>query len=195
MKRLMVVCLAVLAFAAQPAIGQAESLWQDNSRMANIYQDVKARNVGDLLTIVISEVSTASRTGAANNSKTAGMNLSAGTGSFLDWITAHSVSGSDSFSAQGNINNSNKVNASITVQVVGVQPNGNLLLSGTQSIKQNKDLQTITVTGEVRPEDISNGNTILSTYVANAKITIDGKGPIMRKQRQGIITQVLNFLL
>ena len=195
MRKWMLFCLAVLAFAMQPATVGAESLWQDNSRLANIYQDVKARNVGDILTIVISETSTASRTGSANNSKKADLSLSAGTGSFLDWITAHGVNGSDSFSAQGNINNSNKVTASITVQVVGVQPNGNLLLSGTQSIKQNKDLQTITLTGEVRPEDISNGNTVLSTYVANAKITIDGKGPIMRKQRQGIITQVLNFLL
>lgn len=195
MKRYLVICLAVLALFIQPALVGAESLWQDNARMANLYQDVKARNVGDIVTIVISEISTAARSGSASNSKNASLGLAAGTGGWLDWIGPHTISGSDSFNAQGSINNTNKVSANITVQVVGVQPNGNLLLSGTQAIKQNKDLQNITITGEVRPEDITSGNTVLSTYVANAKITIDGKGPIMRKQRQGILTQVLNFLL
>ena len=67
-------------------------------------------------------------------------------------------------------------------------------MSGTQSIKQNNEEQKITVTGEVRAEDITPDNTILSSLVANAQIRIDGKGPIAGKQRQGIITQVFNFL-
>ncbi len=193
MNKIIFSLILTFLLALQPVICSAESLWQSNKR-SSIYQDVKARNVGDVLTIIISENSNATRSGSANNGKNANVNVGAGSGSLLGWLTAHGAEMSDSFKASGNITNTNRFTANITVQIVGVQPNGNLLLSGTQSIKQNKDLQTITITGEVRPEDISSNNTVLSTYVANAQIVISGKGPIMSKQRQGILTQVLNFL-
>ncbi len=86
------------------------------------------------------------------------------------------------------------MSGTITVQVTAVKPNGNLLVSGTQSINQNGEEQKITITGEVRPEDISAGNAVLSSNVANAQIRIDGKGPIASKQRQGILTQIFNLL-
>ena len=194
MKRLLVVLMTIFAVGLQPLVCGAESLWQDNSKMSSLYRDIKARNVGDVITIMISETSNATRSGTANNSKSANIDVGAGQGSLLNWIAAHNVEASDSFRSQGNIANTNRFSANITVQVVGVKPNGNLLLSGTQSIKQNRDLQMITITGEVRPEDVSSNNTVLSTYVANAQITVDGKGPLMRKQRQGILTQVLNFM-
>jgi flagellar L-ring protein precursor FlgH len=146
------------------------------------------------LTIIISETSNATRSGTANNSKEADISLGAGSGSLLGWLTAHGARAEDSFKTAGNISNTNRLTANITVQVVGVQPNGNLLLSGTQSIKQNKDTQTITITGEVRPQDVSSNNTVLSNYVANSQIAVTGKGPIMRKQRQGVLTQIMNFL-
>lgn len=193
MKRILFAFVLSVALIGQPLLCSAESLWSPNKR-SSIFQDVKARDVGDVLTIVISESSSATRGSSAKNSKDAKLTLGAGTGSFLDWITAHNASQSDSFNATGNISNTNRFSANITVQVVGIQPNGNLLVSGTQSIKQNRDLQTITISGEVRPYDISGDNTVLSTYVANAEIVVSGKGPLMRKQRQGIITQALNFL-
>jgi flagellar L-ring protein precursor FlgH len=192
MKKVILAASVAAFLLTQPLLTGAESLWQNGRR--NIYQDLKAGQVGDILTIIISESSNATRTGTANNSKEAKVGLSAGTGSLLNWLTAHSASANDSFKTSGNITNTNKFTANITVQVVGVQPNGNLLVSGTQSIKQNKDTQIITISGEVRPEDISSNNTVLSNYIANAQIAVTGKGPIMRKQRQGILTQVLNFL-
>ena len=82
----------------------------------------------------------------------------------------------------------------MTVQVIEVKPNDNLVVSGTQSIKQNKDLHQITITGVVRPDDIKPDNTVLSSYVANAEVKFDGKGPLNSKQRQGILTQVFNIL-
>ena len=184
-----VACLALF----QPTPADAESLWGSNQR-SNIFQDVKARNVGDVLTVVISETSNATRSGRADNSKRASVDVSAGTGSLLSWLTAHNASMSDSFQSSGNLTNTNRLTANITVQIVGIQPNGNLLISGSQSIRQNRDVQTIKVTGEVRPQDISINNTVLSSYIANSQIAVTGKGPIMRKQRQGILTQVLNFL-
>lgn len=177
-------CLAFAPLAA------AESLWSDS---AGLYSEFKARSVGDVLTIIISETSTAARTGAASNSKDASYNIGAGTG-LSTFLNAQLGSGSDNFSAQGSVTNTNKVSGRITVQVTEVKPNGNLLVSGVQTIKQNKEEQKITVTGEVRPQDITTSNTVLSSYVANARIQVDGKGPIANKQQQGILTQIWNIL-
>ena len=177
-------CLAFAPLAA------AESLWSDS---AGLYSEFKARSVGDVLTIIISETSTAARTGAASNSKDASYNIGAGTG-LSTFLNPQLGSGSDKFSAQGSVTNTNKVSGRITVQVTEVKPNGNLVVSGVQTIKQNKEEQKITVTGEVRPQDITTSNTVLSSYVANARIQVDGKGPIANKQQQGILTQIWNIL-
>jgi flagellar L-ring protein precursor FlgH len=184
----MILALALLV-PLQPQ-AEAASLWSDQ---ASMFGDRKARAVGDSLTIVISESSVASRSGNAANSKSASAQMNAGTGIFK-WIDDAQVNSSDSFKNEGKITNSNTVSGRITVQVTAVKPNGNLLVSGTQSINQNGEEQKITITGEVRPEDISADNAVLSSNVANAQLRIDGKGPIASKQRQGILTQIFNFL-
>ncbi len=169
---------------------EAASLW---SEQTSLFGDRKARAVGDSLTIIISETSSASRSGNAANSKSGSTDMKAGTG-MLRFIAAANASGSDSFKAEGKITNTNNVSGTITVQVTAVKPNGNLAVSGTQSIVQNGEEQKITVTGEVRPEDVTVDNAVMSYNVANAQIRIDGKGPIANKQRQGILTQIFNLL-
>lgn len=171
----------------------AASLWSDAPTTAGLFGDVKARAVGDSLTIIINETSNASRTGNASNSKSANVGADAGVGIFK-FLAEASASSSDSFKAQGSLSNTNKVTGRITVQVIEVKPNGNLIVSGTQSIRQNGEEQKITLTGSVRPYDITADNTVLSNFVADAQLKIDGKGPLANKQRQGILTQIFNFL-
>jgi flagellar L-ring protein precursor FlgH len=184
----MIMTLALL-FPLQPQ-AEAASLWSDQT---SLFGDRKARSVGDSLTIIINESSTASRSGNSSNSKSGSTDMKAGTG-MLRFIAAANASGSDSFKSEGKISNTNNVSGRITVQVAAVKPNGNLVVSGTQSIKQNGEEQKITITGEVRPEDISVDNAVMSYNVANAQLKIEGKGPIANKQRQGILTQIFNLL-
>jgi flagellar L-ring protein precursor FlgH len=67
-------------------------------------------------------------------------------------------------------------------------------VSGKQTIKQGSDEQRITITGMVRSDDVTADNTVLSSYVSNSEIKIDGKGPLAGKQRQGILSSLFNFL-
>jgi flagellar L-ring protein precursor FlgH len=175
---------------ALQAPAEAQSLWSDQ---ASMFGDRKARAVGDSLTIIISESSSAVRSGNAANSKSASTTLNAGTG-LLTFVDNASASSSDSFKNEGKIANTNTVTGRITVQVTAIKPNGNLAVAGTQVIKQNGEEQKITITGEVRPEDVSADNMVLSSAVANAQLKIEGKGPLASKQRQGILTQLFNFL-
>lgn len=186
----MAMCLGIF-FTVSPS-ASATSLWSDDAYMG-IFADRKAHAVGDSLTIIINESSTAKRSKASSNSKSGSNTLQAGTGIF-DFLAAASASGSDSFKATGTTNDTNTLAGRITVQVVEVKPNGNLLISGTQTIRQNKDEHRITITGLVRKDDVTPDNTVLSYQVADAQMKFDGKGPLNAKQRQGILTQIFNIL-
>jgi len=181
-------CLIVMAMPSVSAM----SLWTDAGTFS-MYSDRKAHAVGDTLTIIISESSSANRAGTATNSKTSTTELNAGVGIF-SLLTNASGGSADSFKANGAIVNSNNVNARMTAQVLEVKPNGSLMISGTQSIKQNGEEQKITVSGTVRTEDISTDNTVLSSAIGNAQIRVDGSGPLANKQRQGVLSQLFNFL-
>lgn len=171
----------------------AMSLWSDAGTTVNMYGDRKAHAVGDTITVIISETSSANRVGKAANTKSSNTSMSAGTGIFRG-IASASADNTDSFSADGSIKNTNSVTARMTAQVIEVKENGSLMISGTQSIQQNGEEQKITVSGIVRSEDITTDNTVLSSSIGDAKIRVDGNGPIAKKQRQGIISQLLNFL-
>lgn len=179
----------LLAFWMAPAV-HAESLWNDRSMFA----DRRAQAVGDILTIVISENFSATRSDSNSNGKKSSGSASAGTGSFLSWITAHSYDMKDSFSASGSITNKNVVTARMTATVTAVQPNGNLVIKGTQSIKQNNDEQIISLVGTIRPDDITTSNTVASSAMADAQIFVNGKGPLAQKQKQGILSSIFDFL-
>lgn len=196
MKKKMAVmsCMLCALTLGAPAITEAQSLWMNESGgYVDLFADRKARNVGDLLTIVISESTKTSTTKASTNSKSGNQNLNAGVGIF-DFLKAASISGSDSFKANGTATDSNSVTGRVTVVVTEVQPNGNMLVEGTQSIWQGKNEHKITLTGVVRRDDVSANNTVPSTQVGNATLRFDGKGPLNAKQRQGILTQIFNIL-
>ena len=170
----------------------ASSLWSDGAQTSVLFGDQRARAVGDILTVVVNESSTASRSGSASNSKAAANNVDKGTG-LLGFIPDSTLSQDDSFKAQGTINNSNKVTARLTVKVIEVKPNGNLVISGVQNIRQNGEEQRINISGQVRPSDIRADNSVLSSNIADAKLLVTGSGPLVNKQRQGILTQIWNW--
>ena len=170
---------------------EAKSLWVDNQY--GMFADKKARDVGDILTIIINESTTQTATKSRENSKSGNVNLGAGTGIF-HFLAAASASGSDSFKANGSATDTNRYSGRITVTVVEVLPNDNMIVEGTQSIWQNRDEHKITLRGIVRRADVTATNTVSSTKVADATLKFDGKGPLNAKQRQGILTQIFNFL-
>ena len=156
----------------------------------SLYADHKARRMGDIVTIIIAESSKASKSTATSTSKKSGSN-----GSLSDFFGLASLPlkmGADAesdYSGSGTTTRSGSMNARISASVKEVLPNGNLVLEGTRRVTVNDDIQIITVSGIVRPEDIRSDNTVLSIYMADAQIRYDGKGPMM--QKPGILTRIL----
>ena len=189
------VLAATLAVASFAPTAAAESLWKNANGYTtkSVFTDHRASNVGDIVTIVISESTTTSATRNSSNEKSGSVKLGGGIGIF-DFLQAASASGSDKFTAKGSASATNRVAGNVTVTISEITPAGNFVLEGTQSIWQNRNEHKITFRGICRPEDISASNTVLSTRVADATVRFDGKGPLNAKQRQGILTQIFNFL-
>ncbi|WP_196603489.1 flagellar basal body L-ring protein FlgH [Pectinatus haikarae] len=192
---IIIVFFLFTALGFQQPSADAQSLWADtqNNSSMSLFADRKAHGIGDILTVVISESSSTSATKSTSNGKTASNSLNAGAGIF-SFLAQASAGQTDSFKATGSAKDTNTVSGRITVTVVDVQPNGNMIIEGTQSIWQNKDEHKITLRGVVRQDDVAYDNTISSYLVSDATLKFDGKGPLNAKQRQGILSQIFNIL-
>ena len=155
--RLLVAAGLSALLLASPFSVSAQSLWANGEghRGIDYFADTKARDVGDILTIIISETATTSATRSGSNSKSGSVNMQAGIGvfDFLNSIFPASISGSDNWKADGAASSTNRANGRVTVTVVDVEPNGNMVVEGTQSIWQNKNEHKITLRGVVRRDD------------------------------------------
>ena len=98
------------------------------------------------------------------------------------------------FSGGGTIANSEQIVAQVTVRVVDVLPNGNMVIEGTRETSFGGEKQNITLRGVVRPADVTANNTVYSYNVAEAKIQITGKGAITDSQRKGWFTKIWDKL-
>jgi flagellar L-ring protein precursor FlgH len=177
--------------APQPA--SANSLWRAGAR--TFFHDQRARNVGDILTVQIDIDDSAQFSNETNRTRTSSMKAGVphffGLESTLGKIMPKAfdpsqmvdTTGSTASDGKGSIARSEKISLTIAAVVTGLLPNGNLIIQGTQEVKTNNELRELTVSGIVRPEDISSTNTIRHTQIAEARISYGGKGDVSRVQK------------
>jgi flagellar L-ring protein precursor FlgH len=172
---------------------QANSLWRAGSR--SFFRDPRAQKIGDLLTVQIDIGDQAkianTTTRSANASEKSGATNLLGLESRLKGILPDAVSpsslvnlGSDSSNTgTGTVDRSESINITVAAVVTGVLPNGNLVIQGQQEVRVNNEVRELTVSGIVRPEDITNSNTIRHTQIAEARISYGGRGLITDVQQ------------
>lgn len=185
--------LVVFFFMVTTSVN-ATSLWSDTTPTATMFADRKARVVGDTITIIVNETTSAVNTAGTSTSKETNVDMGAGSGFLLKGITAASTNYTDEYDSSGSTTRGNSLNAKITAHVIEVKPNGNLVISGSQTIKVNGEDQKISVTGTVRPDDITPENTVSSTALADSSVKVDGKGALGSKQKPGIINRIFGWL-
>jgi flagellar L-ring protein precursor FlgH len=153
--------------------------------------DRLASRVGDTLTVVIDETSTASdsaTSGANKNSIFSGL-LGGGATSYSGQLQLNS-----GFNGTGQTQRAHKMVAQISVVVDRVLPNGDLHVTGTQVMHINGERTNIRVNGRVRLADIASDNSVLSTRLAEATIDYDGAGFIDRNNRPGLLSRLFSFV-
>jgi len=191
---LSLVSLFVIGFAAAEL--KAESLWreaEEESAGQSIFSETKGHKIGDIITILIIENSTAVQKATTQNKKSSTVGAKAGTGP-LSFIPNISSSTSGDFSGDGSTTRSGTITAKISARVTKIYPNGNLAIEGKRSIRINDEVQDITINGIARTLDITSDNTILSTFLADAQIKYKGNGVVGTVNRPGVIKRVSDWL-
>jgi flagellar L-ring protein precursor FlgH len=206
MRRWIVALLAFVAVAF--SVSRADSLWdRRDPRYGFLFQDNRARSIGDVLIVTISETTVTNEQDARNLNRT-----TSGSGSVTIFDRVRTPGG------QGNNNNAPSPGATtltaptqntamtfagtsqattnrvftdrMAVTVVDVMPNGNLVVEGYRSRVVQGEERVLRITGVVRPADIQVGNVIPSGAVANFRISYLGRGPATRTTKQGWLTRI-----
>jgi flagellar L-ring protein precursor FlgH len=193
-------CAAVAAvLLLAPTLASAQSLWRDDTSRL-MFADKRGASVGDILTIVISENTTANKNNETKTERSS--SLAAQITSFFypgalkvnGSMPAVSYSSDHKHDGLGSINNSETIVAHIAVKVMDVLPNHSLVVEGKRETSFANEHQTITLHGIVRPEDVASDNTVLSYNVADASIHIIGKGSITDSTSKGWFNRIWDKL-
>jgi len=197
----LVMTLALLALF--PAVARPQSLWHDASSKS-MYADKRASGIGDIITILVQENSTATKNNETKTERNS--SLSAAITSFLyspgasglltkgGQLPAMAYNSDAKHDGSGSINDSENVIAKIAVRIVDVLPNNNFVLEGKRETSFSGEHQTIVLRGVVRSDDVNADNTVFSYNVSDATIQIIGKGTVTDSQRKGWFTRLWDKL-
>ncbi len=189
--------------APPPPLREEGSLWSSHEPH-HLYSDLKARRVGDLVTIRIVESSSASKNAETKTER--GSGVKANWSGLFELITSgwkihkvpiganHQIDLSNQFDGKGETTRTSTMTAMMTARVIHVLPNGNLVIKGTRQVQVNNENQYISIQGMVRPEDISSTNVVLSTYVSDAVIELNGYGVVSDKQSPGWLARIVDWV-
>jgi flagellar L-ring protein precursor FlgH len=185
---------------AAPPQSKDGSLWAGQGPYANLFRDFKARQVNDVVTILVSETTQADSAADAANSKEtsakAGFsNLFGAEKKISELGSAVGGQSSSSFKGTGSTTRASSLTTTVTARVKAVLPNGYLVIEGVRELRVNNENQTIYVTGIVRPEDINARNVVPSGAIAQMEIRVQGKGVVSQPLKPGWLYRILNGIL
>ncbi|MFA5985043.1 MAG: flagellar basal body L-ring protein FlgH [Methylococcaceae bacterium] len=187
----------VQSSALQPPAQNNGAIYQSGYDL-RLFEDLKARRIGDILTIRLSERTQANKDANLDASKDTSVSVSAPT---IFGVTPATILGQDvqtelksahSFKGAGTADQSNSITGDITVSVVDVLPNGDLRVRGEKRVTLNQGDEYIRLSGIVRTVDIDTSNTIPSAKVADATIMYVGDGLVADSNKAGLLTRIFN---
>lgn len=162
-----------------------------------LFEDRRATRVGDILNIILSERTQSSKTADTEITKENAIDIDAGTilgdvPTFGDYGLQTAIQNDRELTGEASSDQSNSLNGSIAVTVAEILPNGLLVVRGEKWMTLNTGEEFIRLKGLVRPEDIQPDNTVLSTRLADARITYSGTGDLADANRQGWLSRFFN---
>lgn len=172
------------------------SLWSEERQYGFLFGDLKAHNVGDVVTVRIVESSRGNKNASTKTEKDSSLStsISAFFGMSPDKLSQGGVGAetSEKHDGSGSTSRSSDLSAVLTAKVIDRLPNGNLVIDGRREVIVNNETQLISLSGIVRPEDIGPSNMVLSTYISDAKIVYTGDGVIGDKQKVGWFVRIMD---
>jgi flagellar L-ring protein precursor FlgH len=182
---LLLLTVANLGWAGEPLI--------DLETGSSLVTNQKAHRIGDVVTILIVEQSSASSTNKTDANNRSEIGGGPGLG-FLDFLGQWELDIENKYKGDAKTTRTGDLRAEISARIVEVLLNGDYRLEGTRMVAINGERQLIEIAGTCRPRDIRNDNTILSTYISDAQIAYSGSGTVYDAAEPGVITKVVNWL-
>jgi flagellar L-ring protein FlgH len=175
-----------------PPPAPAGSLWSLGSRLTDLGSDLRASQVNDLVTILVSESASAvaqgstktQRQSSAKAAVTAAAGVKNPVGTLANLANAASATQLD---GQGTTSRTTQLSTSLSARVTHVLPNGYLVVQGSKETVVNSERQVVTVRGVVRPTDLSASNVVRSDQIAQMELKINGKGVVADAVRRPFI--------
>ena len=176
-------------------VASTGSLFQD-SYANNLYSDIKAHRIGDIITVYLEEATTAKKKAGSSLEKKNGYDLTVAESDLPHFgkVSGASIglSGKSKFEGDADADQSNSLKGSITVNVTRVLSNGNLEIRGEKWLMLNNGEEFVRIKGVIRSEDVRSDNSVSSMRVANARIQYGGTGDFANTQQQGWLTAFFN---
>lgn len=192
-----------IPMVANPAPSYAaNSLWQPEAR--SFFHDPRASRVGDILTVNVTVADAAKISNTTQRSRTNSDNANLTNFFGLDKVIASAGAdptslvkmGSDTSNVgAGSVNRSEDINLTLAAVVAQVLPNGNLIITGHQQVRVNNEMRDLQIGGIVRPEDITNANTVDLAQIAEARVSYGGKGQITDVQQPRLGSQLYDIVM
>ncbi|HEX8056558.1 MAG TPA: flagellar basal body L-ring protein FlgH [Novosphingobium sp.] len=165
------------------------------SSYSPLYGGTRASRVGDALTILLVESTTAAKTVGSKSQKGGGMSVTPPkSGPFSFNPDALTASSSSNFNGSGNASQTNSLTSTLSVTIAEVRPNGTALVKGQKRLLISQGNEWVQISGIVRLIDIDQNNTILSSQVADAHIEYTGKGALQQASKQGWLGRIFNII-
>lgn len=191
--------LSVRPALTRPPMSIDGAIYAANQSGGLLFEDRRARNVGDTLTIVIAEKTDASKKSNTNTERSSNNSFAVTALKHLpgkSFLNSELAATSDfSFDGKGESASNNAFIGTITVTVTEVLANGNLVVSGEKQVGINQGSEFIRLSGIVNPMHLTAANTVQSTVVADARIEYRASGAVADNQQTGWLTRFfLNVL-
>ena len=178
-----------------PPVAQNNGAIYQTNTYRPAFEDRRARHVGDVINVVITESTSAVKNGASSGSKTGSVNFGV-PGVLQNRLGAQLATSADNkFSDADAQSLSNTFRGTIGATVVEVLPNGNLVIAGEKQVGLNKATEFIRISGMVNPDSIANGNTVASTAIADARVEYRTQSNIDRAEVQSMLSRFFLSLL
>ncbi len=189
----------------RPPTQKTGSIYQSGYGLT-LFETIRARHVGDILTVRLIEKTSAEKKATTSGKKDSSVDLANPTllGSLTKFNTPKffplaatkdntlefKVDGTRSFSGEGESKQNNKLEGKITVHVIDVLPNNNLVIRGEKWLTLNRGKEYIRLTGIVRTTDIDADNSVASDRIADARISYSGTGQVADNNQAGLLTRL-----
>lgn len=174
----------------------AGAIFQTGSGYSALIVGTRARQLGDMVTIILTEATTTTKSTAGRTSREGSFGITPPAAGPLDFLNpdALKAAAEGSFTGGGNASQQSRLNGAVAVTIAAIYPNGTAEVVGEKQMMFSQGDEWVQFAGRIRLVDIDSDNRLASSQVANARIIYSGKGAVQQASRPGWLSRFFNLI-